>query len=186
MARYYCSLCKKFTTFLLHRRVDKIICSGCLDARLLQGELSCPNLSPEPNNAEEEIPLEEAQTIFGLDKFDIEQGQSFYQSTPASFQPSTSAGLVSAGHHNRKLPFKCATCNKHFATEENLEIHQHLHTGGLPYSCNLCHKSFSRKERLNTHRCTHTGKRRYLRTQSDCDKIFYNKVDLNKHRLRQH
>jgi len=46
---------------------------------------------------------------------------------------------------------------KHSVTEENLKVHQRLHTGKCPYICGVCNKAYKQLEYMKVHQRAHTG-----------------------------
>lgn len=53
----------------------------------------------------------------------------------------------------------CKYCPKEFFTNQQLLIHERVHTGERPVQCDLCPKSFLSSLALKKHRRVHTGEK---------------------------
>lgn len=53
----------------------------------------------------------------------------------------------------------CKYCPKEFGTNQQLLIHERVHTGERPVQCDLCPKSFLSALALKKHRRVHTGEK---------------------------
>jgi len=69
---------------------------------------------------------------------------------------------IATAHEGKKLPPQikkdskieiiCGYCGKVFYNEQNLKIHERIHTGDKPYKCDMCDKSFTQSSSLSTHK----------------------------------
>lgn len=69
---------------------------------------------------------------------------------------------IATAHEGKKLPPQikkdskieiiCGYCGKVFYNEQNLKIHERIHTGDKPYKCDMCEKSFTQSSSLSTHK----------------------------------
>ena len=63
-----------------------------------------------------------------------------------------------AGMPQRKKK-SCDLCPKQFYTNQQLIIHQRVHTGERPVECDLCPKTFLSTLAMKKHRRVHTGEK---------------------------
>jgi len=70
------------------------------------------------------------------------------QFLPYSDQQLWCDGLHSCGNS--------VLCDKSFATQNNLKVHQCTHSGGRPFSCDMCNKSFKHHGVLRVRKLTHS------------------------------
>lgn len=81
--------------------------------------------------------------------------------------------------HTGVKPYKCTICKKEFTVKCSLKKHERLHTGVRPYECTYCGKTFTVKYSLKEHESIHTGVKPFKCTY--CDKAFVRQVRLRKH-----
>jgi uncharacterized Zn-finger protein len=96
-------------------------------------------------------------------------------STPSAVSPTPS--LVGAGG-----PFGCSQCTTSFATKDQLEKHELLHSPNAQVSCKICNKTFANVYRLQRHMISHDESavlRKFKCTE--CDKAFKFKHHLKEH-----
>ena len=80
----------------------------------------------------------------------------------------------------RKPPFFCNTCNKHFARKVSLIEHTAtVHSDKKPFSCDICAKSFALEKQLRRHTKLHTGERKF--SCVECGKSFKDNSYLKRH-----
>ncbi|XP_014212546.1 zinc finger protein 70 [Copidosoma floridanum] len=83
-----------------------------------------------------------------------------------------------AGMPQRKKK-SCTTCSKQFYTNQQLIVHERMHTGERPVQCDLCPKSFLSSLAMKKHRRTHTGEKPF--ECKFCQKKFAARETLNRH-----
>src|SRR5574343_66743 len=56
--------------------------------------------------------------------------------------------------HNDEKRFKCTTCGKCLASQQNLKEHSYIHSGEKPYKCPYqgCHAKFRQGTHLSAHK----------------------------------
>ncbi|XP_073453591.1 uncharacterized protein [Aquarana catesbeiana] len=82
--------------------------------------------------------------------------------------------------HTSEKPFSCSTCKKSFVKKSQLVRHQRIHTGEKPFSCSECKKSFTFQSQLRIHQRVHTGEKKPFPC-SECEKSFITKAELIRH-----
>ena len=55
--------------------------------------------------------------------------------------------------------FICKYCDKGFAQQSNLRVHERIHFGEKPFSCKYCDKTFHRSDNFKKHELDHTEKK---------------------------
>ncbi|KAJ9594403.1 hypothetical protein L9F63_014193 [Diploptera punctata] len=95
-------------------------------------------------------------------------------------------GAYTLNEHSKKgdnymIRFKCAICDKSFASLSELNTHLLVHNNAKPFKCSRCNKSFVSKSTLNKHMKYHPNKPFKC---SLCNRSFNNKADLNNHVLK--
>ena len=75
----------------------------------------------------------------------------------------------------KEKPYKCSYCPKTFEKEQNVPVHERMHTGEKPYKCNLCPKAFSQKMHLSCHMRKHTNESLRLAKEEIIPQGFLNK-----------
>ncbi|KAF3429241.1 hypothetical protein E2986_00731 [Frieseomelitta varia] len=77
----------------------------------------------------------------------------------------------------------CKYCPKEFFTNQQLLIHERVHTGERPVQCDLCPKSFLSSLALKKHRRVHTGEKPFecQYYKYTCQKKFAARETLNRH-----
>ncbi|XP_030760348.1 zinc finger E-box-binding homeobox protein zag-1 isoform X2 [Sitophilus oryzae] len=79
-------------------------------------------------------------------------------------------------------PYGCAQCSASFASKEQLEKHELLHSPNAQVSCKICNKTFANVYRLQRHMISHDESavlRKFKCTE--CDKAFKFKHHLKEH-----
>lgn len=87
-------------------------------------------------------------------------------------------------HHLDVRTFKCSTCGKMYKTENDLKMHNVVHSEQRPYVCTHCGKSFLSTSKLRQHYNIHTGSRPHKCKY--CIKDFTNYPNWMKHVRRCH
>ena len=93
---------------------------------------------------------------------------------------------LSSGLEKEK-PYKCSYCPKTFEKEQNVPVHERMHTGEKPFSCQLCQKSFSQNMHLTLHMRHHkNAAKTFTCTEFGCN--FKTKFEsrLNRHFMKAH
>ncbi|XP_063912903.1 zinc finger protein 1 isoform X4 [Zophobas morio] len=96
-------------------------------------------------------------------------------STPGAVSPTPT--LAGSGG-----PFGCSQCTTSFATKDQLEKHELLHSPNAQVSCKICNKTFANVYRLQRHMISHDESavlRKFKCTE--CDKAFKFKHHLKEH-----
>ena len=84
-------------------------------------------------------------------------------------------------NHDRERNHPCDSCDKSFFTKYDLAKHILTHTKQKDYTCIVCKKSFSRSTLLYRHEKIHTDPKIPRHHCEDCDRIYLNIVDYEKH-----
>ena len=74
---------------------------------------------------------------------------------------------------------ECKTCGKMFHSQQRLQMHIRVHTGGKRYKCDICQKSFSSMHYLKGHNNVHIGGKQF--ECSICKKRFALPATLKTH-----
>ena len=80
--------------------------------------------------------------------------------------------------------YVCNFCQKTFASQSSLQVHQRLHTGEKPYKCRFCNKAFAQAGNKKLHERIHTGEKPY--TCSVCGIAFNQRSHLKGHMFNVH
>ena len=83
-----------------------------------------------------------------------------------------------------KPSYRCQFCDKAFSRQDNLKIHESLHTGEKPFKCLVCNKSFGNKWHLKRHQPIHSGQKPHKCQW--CRSSFSIIEYLRKHERRHH
>lgn len=84
-------------------------------------------------------------------------------------------------NHDRERNHPCDNCDKSFFTKYDLAKHVLTHTKQKDYMCIVCKKSFSRSTLLYRHEKIHTDPNIPRHQCSECDRVYLNKLDYEKH-----
>lgn len=84
-------------------------------------------------------------------------------------------------NHDRERNHPCQDCDKSFFTKYDLAKHVLTHTKQKDYTCVVCKKSFSRSTLLYRHEKIHTDPNIPRYSCEDCDRVYLNKLDYEKH-----
>lgn len=84
-------------------------------------------------------------------------------------------------NHTRERNHPCDSCDKSFFTKYDLAKHVLIHTKQKDYVCIVCSKSFSRSTLLYRHEKIHTDPKIPRYACNNCDRIYLNKLDYDKH-----
>lgn len=84
-------------------------------------------------------------------------------------------------NHDRERNHPCDSCDKSFFTKYDLAKHVLTHTKQKDYTCIVCNKSFSRSTLLYRHEKIHTDPKIPRYSCEDCDRVYLNKLDYEKH-----
>ena len=76
-------------------------------------------------------------------------------------------------------PLKCHHCDKTFVQNDNLRVHERLHTGEEPFNCHHCGKTFVQNDDLRVHERLHTDEKPFK--CHHCDKTLVQNDDLRVH-----
>merc|ERR1712029_525957 len=79
------------------------------------------------------------------------------------------------------MGFACSICDKKYAQQAFLKMHERTHTGERPFACSYCDKAFKERSHLKRHERTHTGEKPFA--CSTCDKTFINSYNLKIHEM---
>lgn len=86
-------------------------------------------------------------------------------------------------NHDRERNHPCENCDKSFFTKYDLAKHVLTHTKQKDYTCVACNKSFSRSTLLYRHEKIHTDPKIPRYSCEDCDRVYLNKLDYDKHSI---
>ncbi|XP_011629936.1 gastrula zinc finger protein XlCGF57.1 isoform X1 [Pogonomyrmex barbatus] len=81
--------------------------------------------------------------------------------------------------HTGERPVHCDLCPKTFLSSLALKKHRRVHTGEKPFECKYCKRKFAARETLNRHQRTHTGERPHVCQY--CGKSFIQAAQLRAH-----
>ena len=65
-------------------------------------------------------------------------------------------------HIQVKKPYACSYCGKIFEENQNIKMHERIHTSKKPFECLYCDKTFARKNIMKKHERTHTDEKPYI------------------------
>ena len=94
-------------------------------------------------------------------------------------------GFVSSVHDGKKS-FKCAICDSHYKSQDELNEHKKsVHDGKKPFKCDICHSSYNHEDELIGHMISvHDGKKPFK--CDNCDSNFKSESELNIHMKSVH
>ena len=62
-------------------------------------------------------------------------------------------------HIQVKKTYACSYCDKKFEGNQNIKMHERIHTSKKPFECLYCDKTFARKNIMKKHERTHTDEK---------------------------
>lgn len=90
---------------------------------------------------------------------------------------------IHQSNHERERNHPCDNCDKSFFSKYDLAKHLLTHTKQKDYTCIVCKKSFSRSTLLYRHEKIHTDPKIPRHPCEDCDRVYLNIADYEKHVL---
>ncbi|XP_037923474.1 zinc finger protein 2 homolog [Hermetia illucens] len=84
--------------------------------------------------------------------------------------------------HPENMKFKCKYCEKPFATQFVMRVHERSHTGERPFLCNQCGVAFRYRTQFLDHMKTHESKRDIACDM--CGLTFYTNRQLSNHKRK--
>ncbi|KAM9501898.1 uncharacterized protein Hap1MRO34_014857 [Clarias gariepinus] len=103
--------------------------------------------------------------------------KTFLQSSPPT--PCDTLCSDTSPNEIQKEIQHCSDCSKSFGHQNELQIHQCIHTGETQHHCSQCGKSFKQQSDLQQHQRIHTEEKMYCCSQ--CGKSFNQQSNLKGH-----
>lgn len=125
--------------------------------------------------------LEEAEFIKPEPKYNQDEGVVYTCGVCERSFPLLQQLEIHKINHTRERNHPCDFCDKSFFTKYDLAKHVLTHTKQKDYQCVVCGKSFSRSTLLYRHEKIHADLDIPRHQCSECDRVYLNVVDYNKH-----